>query len=109
MRYGSAGVGSGHRMAARFQALNPARDQTPYHEPVEAEVAVLAPEVLVVAESPVLDWNTAPIADAPKPPVGGNVHLLRLWVSLWVSRLLNRLVRLGAKPIPTTQPNSTGI
>jgi hypothetical protein len=109
MRYGSAGVGSGHRMAARFQALNPARDQTPDHEPVEAEVEVLAPEVLVVAASPVWELTTASIPDAPKPTVGGSVHLFRLWVSLWVSRQLNRLVRLGAKPIPTTQPDAIGI
>ncbi len=80
MRYGSAGVGSGRRMAARFQALNPARDQTPCHQPVEAEVDVLVPEVLLPTGSPVLDLDTAPIPDAAKSAEGRAAQLLR-WAS----------------------------
>ena len=93
MRYGSEGVGSGHRMAARFQALTSANDQTGYHQPTEAEVAVPA-----LAHTSTLDTtlDTAPNPDVAKPAVGRRAQLIPLWVS-W---LLSRLVRLRTRPIP---------
>ena len=98
MRYGNAGVGSGHRLAARFLALNPTRDQITCHQPTEAEADVVVADAFVTADGSVLDFDTSPIPDVAKPTVGRGAQL----VPLWISRPLGRLVRLRARPIPNT-------
>ena len=90
-------------MAARFQALNPTRDQITGHQPTEAEAdllvaASLMEDVYVTADGPALDMDSPLIPDAAKPRVGRGAQL----VPLWISRPLGRLGRLRARPIQNT-------
>ena len=97
MRTGHGSVGSGHRLAARFHALNPARDQTTSHQPVEAEA-----EILTASQSKkdlvVLASDIAAGPELAKPVVGPKAQS----ILVWASRALGRLVSRRSKPVPTT-------